>query len=268
MSVMGLLGGALKGLGAGMQADIEYQREMALEEIRAQRRQAERQQDRGWQVEDRDAGFAHEETKWDAQDAREEARLEAQDAREAMRQDRQDARAAARDAALAARIDGRGNEPPSSIRESETVARWEEEAAAGDEGSKRKLAAYNRFQTGKSDPEARARDYAKMIQEENKSLLEGGEMAPDGKSWSEKSYDDRRAEAKRRVDDIIGMGRELSGSDAGKTRMERPAPAAPPKAPNAEQERKPPAGYPDARYSERAGGWVTQRDGKWFLIGQ
>jgi hypothetical protein len=36
----------------------------------------------------------------------------------------------------------------------------------------------------------------------------------------------------------------------------------------ASAERKPPAQYPDAKWSDRAGGWVVQRDGKWHLVRQ
>lgn len=31
-------------------------------------------------------------------------------------------------------------------------------------------------------------------------------------------------------------------------------------------QRKPPAEYPDARWSEKAGGWVVQQNGKWFKV--
>lgn len=228
MSVMGLLGGALKGLGAGMQADIEYQREMALEEIRAQRRQAERQQDRGWAVEDRDAEIAANREEWAARTDWEVRKEEGRDKRATEAEEGRDRRSQAQINAMMARIDGRSEgQTPADVKSAEWLAGLEERAAGGDQSAQRTIDAYKRVTQSKTSDASLAKDRAKMIIETAKDLnsIEGG---MDGEP-----YEKRKAKAESIVDDLLRYGGPSDGAPAGKPRMERPAPATQQGAPNA-----------------------------------
>jgi len=91
--------GALAGYGEGMVEDARAQREQALEELRQQRRQAERTEDRGWNIEDRgyteDRADKRAKTAEVHQDKRDEFSLK----RDNARYDQQDKTQAQRDAA-------------------------------------------------------------------------------------------------------------------------------------------------------------------------
>jgi hypothetical protein len=238
MVSLGLLaGGLIKGIGDGMQQDIQYEREMALELLRENRRARERQEDRAFAVEDRDVGFDREDKRYAQQTEQQERRDVLADERQDRRDDRLDARAAARDAALAARSGGGENKPPADV----AAAQWYASLDDNDPAQKRQKAAFDRLQAGKGDPERRALDYGKLISEETKNLLEEYDSkTPDGKSWADAGYEARKAEAKRRVDERVQMGREIAGG--GK---EPPAAAEPRPQPGGGMMRKPEASISD-----------------------
>lgn len=60
--LMRVLGGALQGLGQGMTENGRAQRDRQLQAIEAQRQNAIRQQERGWQIADRDAQWERQDT--------------------------------------------------------------------------------------------------------------------------------------------------------------------------------------------------------------
>lgn len=211
MVSLGLLaGGLIKGIGDGMQQDIQYQREMALELLRENRRARERSEDRAFAVEDRDYSAQQDLVKFDRQTEMQDQRDEKLDARSAAREDRLDARAAARDEAMLRRSTASGGgegRPPAEVQTATWLAGLEERAVTGDESAKRTIGAYNRVTQAKTSDANLAKERAKMVIETAKDLntYEGG--------MQDKPYAERKAEAERIVDDLLQYGSQPAAAE-------------------------------------------------------
>ena len=260
-ATLGLIaGGILKSVGDARQQDAADARALALDDLRERRRDADIQQKRVWEVEDRNATIA-------ADDKRAEATAAHQDKRDAFTVERDNARYDHSDKAAADREDA------AAARAAKATADAEQRAA--DRDSRK--------------PKTMSQIIAPILQD----VADGKKLRP-GQQAALDTYQKLSAMDRLTRDSIGGggTGADYTDEDTGGG-SPPPAPDAPPppalaprpsispasQAPTgvsspsapalpgaADTTRKPPGGYPDAQWSDKAKGWVVKKDGKWNLI--